>query len=52
MREFTIYQDDNGSWVAECKELPGYRGKGSTKEEALDKIKSILLIYHPCGCED
>lgn len=52
MREFTIYQDDNDSWVAECKELPGYRGKGSTKEEALEKIKAVLLIYHPCRCDD
>jgi hypothetical protein len=51
MREFIIYQDDNDNWVAECKELPGYRGTGKTKEEALQKIKSALLIYHPCRCE-
>jgi len=52
MREFMIYQDDNDNWVAECEELPGYRATGKTKDEALQKIKSALLIYHPCRCED
>lgn len=52
MREFTVYQDDDGSWVAECQELPGYRAIGKSKEEALQKMKAVLLIYHPCRCED
>jgi predicted RNase H-like HicB family nuclease len=52
MREFIIYQDDDDKWVAECKELPGYRASGKTKDEALQKIKGALLIYHPCRCED
>jgi len=52
MREFTLYEDDDGSWVAECRELPGYRATGHTKEEALQKMQSALLIYHPCRCED
>ena len=52
MREFTLYEDDDGSWVAECGELPGYRATGQTKEEALQKMQSALLIYHPCRCED
>ncbi|RPI36872.1 MAG: type II toxin-antitoxin system HicB family antitoxin [Nitrospiraceae bacterium] len=52
MREFIIYQDDDDNWVAECKELPGYRATGKTRDEALQKIKSALLIYHPCRCED
>jgi predicted RNase H-like HicB family nuclease len=52
MREFIIYQDDNDQWVAETKEIPGYRATGKTQEEALAKIKSVLLIYHPCRCEE
>jgi len=52
MRTFTVYQDDNGSWIAECEELPGYRSTAKTKEEALQKIKHALLLYHPCRCED
>ncbi len=52
MREFTIYQDDDNTWVAECRELPGVRATGKTQDEALSKIKSALLIYYPCRCED
>jgi len=52
MRTFTVYRDDNGNWVAECEELPGYRTTGKTQEEALGKIKHALLLYHPCRCED
>lgn len=52
MREFIIYQDNEGQWVAECLELPGYRARAATKEEAVEKIKAALLIYHPCKCED
>lgn len=52
MREFTVYQDDDGYWIAECGELPGYRAKGGTREEAMEKIKSALLTYFPCRCED
>ncbi|MEW6214200.1 MAG: hypothetical protein AB1478_03205 [Nitrospirota bacterium] len=52
MREFIIYQDNNDLWVAECKELPGYKVKGETKEEAIEKIKLALLLIYPCKCED
>jgi predicted RNase H-like HicB family nuclease len=52
MREFIIYEGEDGQWVAESKDITGYRAKGKTKEEALEKIKSVLLIYHPCRCED
>ena len=52
MREFILYQDDSGQWTAECKEMPGYRVKGKTEEEALAKIKSALLTFYPCRCEE
>ncbi len=52
VREFIIYEDEDGTWIAEAKELPGYRAKGRTKEEAIDKIKAALLVFYPCKCED
>lgn len=52
MRELIIYQDNDGLWIAESKEIPGYKVKGKTKEEAIEKIKNALLIIHPCKCED
>ena len=52
MREFEVYQDDDGQWVAECREIPGYRARGATQQEAIEKIKAVLLIYYPCRCED
>jgi len=51
MREFTLYQDNEGQWVAECAELPGLRVTGRTREEAIEKIKAALLIYYPCRCD-
>lgn len=52
MREFIVYQDNEGNWVAECGELVGYKARGSTKEEAIDKLKSALLVFYPCKCEE
>jgi predicted RNase H-like HicB family nuclease len=52
MREFIIYQDDDGAWVAEAKELPGVHMKGRTQQEALDKIQTAVKIYNPCRCGD
>jgi len=52
MREFIIYQDDDNTWVAEAKELPGVHMKGTTQKEALEKIQAVLKIYYPCRCED
>jgi len=51
MREFIIYEGPGGQWVAETEELPGYRATAQTKEEAIEKIKAALLLYHPCKCE-
>lgn len=52
MRTFTLYQDDSGEWVAEAEDLPGFRARGASEKEALDKIQAILKIYYPCRCED
>ena len=52
MREFQVYEDDRGQWVAECQELPGYRAAAKTPEEALAQLKAALLTFYPCKCED
>ncbi|MHB8882767.1 MAG: type II toxin-antitoxin system HicB family antitoxin [Thermodesulfovibrionales bacterium] len=52
MREFTVYQDDDGQWVAQCRELPGVRVRGGSEAEAIEKIKKALLVYYPCRCEE
>jgi predicted RNase H-like HicB family nuclease len=52
MRDFILYEDNSGEWVAECREIPGYRARGRTKEEAIEKIKAALLVFYPCKCED
>ncbi|MBI5846852.1 MAG: type II toxin-antitoxin system HicB family antitoxin [Nitrospirae bacterium] len=52
MREFIIYQNDDNTWIAEAKELPGFYMKGKTEKEALEKIQTALKIYYPCRCDD
>lgn len=52
MRDLIIYQVDDNLWIAESGEIPGYRGKGKTREEAIEKIRAALLIYNPCKCEE
>ncbi|MGE5299570.1 MAG: type II toxin-antitoxin system HicB family antitoxin [Acidobacteriota bacterium] len=52
MREFIVYKDNDGQWVAECQEMPGYRAKAESKEEAIEKMKAALLVFFPCKCED
>lgn len=52
MRDLIIYQVDDGLWIAESTEIPGYKAKGKTREEAIEKIRAALLIYNPCSCED
>lgn len=52
MRDLIIYQVDDDLWIAESGEIPGYKAKGKTREEAIEKIRAALLIYNPCKCED
>jgi len=50
-----LSQEDNGKWVAECKELPGLKCYGSTKAEALAKLnnraKSIVAERRERGLD-
>ena len=53
MKEFTIYQDDSGNWIAASDKIPGFVAKGKTEQEAVEKIKNAFRVYYPCGdCED
>ncbi|MDA8105921.1 MAG: type II toxin-antitoxin system HicB family antitoxin [Nitrospiraceae bacterium] len=45
MREFIVYQDNDGQWGAECQEMPGYRARAGSKEEAVEKMKAALLVF-------
>jgi len=49
MKEFIIYEDSSGQWIAESKKLPGFIAKGRTREEAVEKMKRAFRIYYPCG---
>lgn len=33
----------DGRWIAEVQDLPGVMGYGSTKDEALSKVKALAL---------
>ncbi len=49
MKEFVIYQDDNGDWVVTSDKMPGFVAKGKSQNEALDKMKQAMRVYFPCG---
>jgi len=36
-------REDDGPWIAEVVELPGAMAYGSTKDDALAKVKAIAL---------
>jgi len=49
MKELTLYQEDDGTWVASSSRLPGYVAKAKTPEEAIDRFKKAFSMYFPCG---
>ena len=49
MKEFIVYQDDNGVWVVTSERIPGFIAKGSSQKEALEKMKQAMKLYYPCG---
>ena len=53
MKEFSIYQDENGNWIVTSDKIPGFEAKGKSQQEAVDKMKQAFRIYYPCGeCKD
>ncbi|MGE5893625.1 MAG: type II toxin-antitoxin system HicB family antitoxin [bacterium] len=49
MREFTLHQEPDGSWVVTSEKIPGYSAKGRTRQDAMAAMKQALLMYFPCG---
>ena len=41
----TIQQDEDGTYVAECPQLPGCISQGATRAEALKNIKDAMNGY-------
>jgi predicted RNase H-like HicB family nuclease len=53
VKEFTIFQDDNGEWIVISEKLPGFVARGKTRQEAIEKMKMAFRVYYPCGeCKD
>jgi predicted RNase H-like HicB family nuclease len=38
----TLFQDEDGVWVAECPTIPGCVSQGTTEEEALRNIREAI----------
>jgi predicted RNase H-like HicB family nuclease len=38
-----VDREDDGRWIAEVAELPGVVVYGSTREEAIDRVRSLAL---------
>jgi predicted RNase H-like HicB family nuclease len=49
----TIYQDEDGMFIAECPSIPGCISQGRTEEEAQkniqDAIKECLIVRKDLG---
>jgi predicted RNase H-like HicB family nuclease len=53
VKEFTVSQDNNGTWIVTSDKLPGYIARGKTEQEAIEKMKQAFRTYYPCGeCKD
>lgn len=38
----TIYQDDQGTYLAECTTIPGCSSQGATEEEAIHHLRETI----------
>ncbi|MBI4849343.1 MAG: hypothetical protein HY808_12350 [Nitrospirae bacterium] len=55
MKELLVYQDDDGEWIVKTEKIPGFSAKGTTQQEAIDKMKKAFSVYFPCdtgNCKD
>ncbi|MGC9316212.1 MAG: type II toxin-antitoxin system HicB family antitoxin [bacterium] len=39
----TIFQDEDGMFIAECPEIPGCVSQGETEEEAEANVRSAII---------
>ncbi len=40
----SLDRDEDGVWIVECPSIPGCVSQGSTKDEALKKIKEAIQL--------
>jgi predicted RNase H-like HicB family nuclease len=40
----TLNHDEDGVWVAECLAIPGCVSQGTTREQALEKVKEAIEL--------
>jgi predicted RNase H-like HicB family nuclease len=45
VRQVLLYTDEDGIWIAECPSLPGCGGDGTTREEAIERVKEAIRSY-------
>ena len=41
----TVYQDEDGAYIAECPSLPGTVAQGKTRKEALANVTDAIEGY-------
>jgi predicted RNase H-like HicB family nuclease len=49
LKEFIVYQDENGEWVVTSEKIQGFAARGKTQQEAVEKMKQAMRVYFPCG---
>lgn len=45
MRTVLLYNDEDGVWIADVPSLPGCGSDGTTREEALERVKEAIQSY-------
>jgi predicted RNase H-like HicB family nuclease len=51
-RQVLLYTDEDGNWIAEVPSLPGCGSDGTTREEALERVKEAVQGYVEALLED
>lgn len=52
MRYILLYTDEDGVWIAEVPSLPGCHSDGTTREEAIERVKEAIEVYIEALAED
>jgi len=45
MRYILLYTDEDGNWIAEVPSLPGCHSDGTTRAEAIERVKEAIEVY-------
>jgi predicted RNase H-like HicB family nuclease len=52
MRHVLLYTDENDVWIAEVPSLPGCGSDGTTRENAIERVKEAIQVYVEALQED